>query len=212
MLTVTLVSGISLDPFDSSVLFLHLSLLLPHLLHCQPLSSLHLFQYFKPIQMEGDISEEGVIALPKLDGFLATLTFYPEHFVVSNIMSSKSYPHRIPQKHFYKLKDYVFMVESELYKTEKSGKPNAMAIIDLQTGSAFNPKERYRILQDLKKKFEELLGEYNIFVNSEDWFKPLLLRTSTAFSQNYHEPLTLHHNMIYEVLLDDQGWIERVWW
>ena len=164
---------------------------------------------FKPVLIE-NMSKDGVVALPKLDGYPATLKFYPKHFVVSNITACKSYSHRIPPEIYYVLKDYAFLVESELYQTQTHGKPNAMAIIDLQTASAFNPKERYKILQDLKHKFQVLLSQYNIFVNSEEWFKPLIVDRVTPFSQVYTEPITLQDDKIYEVLLDEKGNVDTV--
>ena len=107
----------------------------------------------------------------KLDGVLATLKFYNSHFVVSNNLKSESFPHSLPKEIIHRLKDFSFMVESELYDSIFSSfdKPKPMAIIDLHT-SSFSAIERMDIIQKIKKEMAKPLQEYFIFFQGEQLF------------------------------------------
>ena len=105
----------------------------------------------------------------KLDGVLATLKFYSHHFVVTNNIKSESFPHSLPKHLTHRLKDFSFMVESELYESMFTAinKPKPMAIIDLHI-SSFLAIERMNILQKLKKIMAKPLQEYFIFFQGKE--------------------------------------------
>ena len=152
---------------------------------------------YKPIYSNQKRKVEAVISLPKLDGYPATLRFYETHFVVSNSMTSYSISHNFSQRDYYVIKDYKFLVESELYDCSRA--PNAMAIIDIQTGDAFTAKTRYEIIQLLKDKYQDLFSKYNIFFNSE---KYTLSLSVNGIKRKKTDNLELKDGHIYEVLLN----------
>ena len=159
--------------------------------------------YDKINQLRKQKADSTFAILPKLDGYPATLVFYESHFIIKNIMKSTSYSHQIPQRIYHILRDYIFLVESELYDTPGDLKPNAMAIIDIQSGDTFTAIERYQILQKLKNKLKMVLVEYNIFFNGQDLLEPLSDKLIQQQQRASESPPTLIHDKIYEVLLDN---------
>lgn len=155
---------------------------------------------FKPIHSTTVKDEAATIILPKLDGYPGTLRFYASHFVVSNSMKSYSRPHKLSPSAYHILKDYRFQVESELYNDDAW---RAMAIIDLQTGAAFNAKTRYEIMQLLRQKFQGVLANYNIFFNSAE-FTTKLSTNGIKRKREEDDDLVLRDGKIYEVLLNDK--------
>lgn len=144
------------------------------------------------------------ITLPKLDGYPATLRFYETHFTISNSMTSQSYRHKLNSRNYHIIKDYRFLVESQLYESNSSNKTNnkyAMAIIDIQTGAAFKAKTRYEIMQQLRQKFENVFSKYNIFFNCEAWAVPL---AANGMKRKRVYDLELKDGKIYEVLLNEE--------
>ena len=105
----------------------------------------------------------------KLDGILATLKFYNNHFIVTNNMKSESFPHKLPKCLIHRLKDFSFLVESNLYQSlfPAINKPNPMAIIDLHT-SSFSAIERMTIIQKLKVIMAKSLEYYFIYFQGEN--------------------------------------------
>ena len=89
----------------------------------------------------------------KLDGVSATLNFCDSHFIVTNSIKSESFSHTLTKEITHRLKDFSFIVESELYESifKTFNKPNPMAIIDLHTTS-FSAVERINIITKLKQK------------------------------------------------------------
>lgn len=153
---------------------------------------------YKPIFSQKH-KQKSSIVLSKLDGYPATLRFYETHFVVSNSMNSYSIRHNLSQREYYVIKDYAFIVESELYQCPHP--PNAMAIIDIQTGSAFTAKARYEIIQELRNKYQELFSKYNIFFNSAVFTSTL---SSNGIKRKKCNNLELRDGKIYEVLLNKE--------
>ena len=107
----------------------------------------------------------------KLDGILATLKFYNHHFVISTNQNSKSYPHTLPKKYIHRLKDFSFVVESNLYEsmfvTPADEKPKAAAIIDFHNLS-ISASRRMKIIQCLKFLMAIDLSQYLIFFQGEN--------------------------------------------
>lgn len=139
----------------------------------------------------------------KFDGILATLIFYNNHFVLYNSTFSYSYIHTLPENVVYILKDYKFLVESNLYSVVvPTGlpKPNPLVIIDIQT-STFTAFKRMKIIQHLRKALASYLYPYYIFFQGEitcddDYGKKTKLTSSN---------IPLLHNNIYEVILDNKN-------
>ena len=156
----------------------------------------------KPISRSSEEFTNTVVVLPKLDGIPASLKFYDTHFVVTNTIKSQSFPHKLSALHYYVLKDYKFLVESELYTC--SNPPNAMAIIDIQTGTTFTPIQRYEIMQRLRIAYQTTLEKYNIFFNSSE-----LLSKLSKKREHTHEEF-LKDEKIYEVLLNSKKQVIRV--
>ena len=116
----------------------------------------------------------GGFFFPKFDGVPATLIFFPHHFIIRNAIKSESFEHSLPRKIYYILKDYKFLVESDLYvskyKKEENlcqNRPNPLVIIDIQT-TAFNAEKRMSIIQILRNCLAKFLYEYFIFFQGED--------------------------------------------
>ena len=116
----------------------------------------------------------GGFFFPKFDGVPATLIFFPHHFVIRNAIKSDSFEHSLPRKIYYILKDYKFLVESDLYvskyKKEENlclNRPNPLVIIDIQT-TAFTAEKRMSIIQILRNCLAKFLYEYFIFFQGED--------------------------------------------
>ena len=151
---------------------------------------------YKPIYVKNKQNDDSIV-LPKLDGYPATLRTYETHFVISNSVTSYSIQHNLSQKDYYVIKDYKFLVESELYECLRP--PNAMAIIDIQTGDAFTAKFRYQIIQSLRSKFQDTFSKYNIFFNDETLATPL---STNGVKRKRTDNLELRDGKIYEVLLD----------
>ena len=109
----------------------------------------------------------------KFDGVPATLMFFPNHFVIRNAIKSDSFEHSLPPNVYYILKNYKFLVESDLYvskyKDEQFCKkrPNPLVIIDIQTIS-FNAQERMSIIQLLRNSLAKFLYDYFIFFQGEN--------------------------------------------
>lgn len=165
----------------------------------------------------------------KLDGVLATLKFYNHHFVVTSNLESKSFSHSLPKQLTHRLKDFSFIVESQLYESIFStvNKPKALAIIDLHT-SSFSAIERMNIIQKLKTIMDEPLSEYFIFFQGEkinkdnenyilypnkslknlnSRLKEYLIKNFIVFIKNKNgsnneENIKLEHGTIYEVCID----------
>ena len=148
----------------------------------------------------------------KFDGIPATLIFFSNHFVIRNSIKSDSFEHSLPQKVCYILKNYRFLVESELYVSKYNNhkycynreknkivikKPNPLVIIDIQT-TAFNARERILILQLLKKYLSHFLYDYFIFFQGE-YCKGILKRYPKK--QKHNNVMSLSKGFIYEVKL-----------
>ena len=194
---------------------------------CQPIHS---------DEEENDNDDSIAYIFPKLDGILATLKFYDHHFVVTNNLKSESFSHSLPSPLTHRLKDFSFIVESELYESMFSmiNKPKPMAIIDLHTTS-FTATERMNIIQTLRKIMDEPLAEYFIFfqgektnnVNYEKVFYPdnesfqkLNLRLKDYLMKNFilfvkkkrkkAAQWSLKHGKIYEVCIDKKLEITKI--
>ena len=91
---------------------------------------------------DDDDDDAAKYSLFKLDGVLATLKFYNRHFVITNNIKSESFSHTLSKRTIHRLKDFSFMVESELYESifKHFNKPSPMAIIDLHKTS-FSARE-----------------------------------------------------------------------
>ena len=158
----------------------------------------------KPKIINTDTSQTS-LQFPKLDGIPATLRFYDDYFVVTNsILYSDSYIHKLPKHIAHVLKDYYFLVESNLYtsdiKIKAERKPNPMAIIDLHL-THFNPKQRMDVIQNMKRIFGPYLYEYFIFFQGEP-----VLQSSPVPSL----PIHLKHGVIYETTLSNENIIHSV--
>ena len=105
----------------------------------------------------------------KLDGVLACLKFYNNHFVVSTNNESQSYIHSLPKKIIHRLIDFSFIVESNLYESMFATyqKPKPMAIIDFHNLS-FKANRRMNIIHCLKKLMANDLQHYFIFFQGEE--------------------------------------------
>lgn len=135
----------------------------------------------------------------KFDGVPCTLRFYRYHFVVYNSINSQSYEHCLPDDIFYILRDYSFLVESNLYESNRVQhfpKPQPMAIIDIHT-TAFTAQERMNIITKLRKGIGKYLYDYYIFFQSEPCIG---IHSLTINCEKIKEKLI--NNKIYEVLLD----------
>ena len=113
-----------------------------------------------------------IIYFFKLDGIPAILKFYDEHFVVTNDMKLELFPHVLPKDVTHRLKDFSFVVETELYESMfKSifiNKPNPMAIIDLNNdNNNFSAIDRMDIIQNLRKLYADTLKNYFIFFQGQ---------------------------------------------
>ena len=176
----------------------------------------------------------------KLDGALATLKFYDHHFVLTdNVRKSDSFPHSLPKNISHRLKDFSFIVESDLYESYFStpNKPKPMAIIDLHT-SAFSAVERMNIIQKLKIFASKPLREYFIFFQGEkiksdnassDIFYPnkslsylnskliqylkkhfiFFIKKNTNITPSQNK-FELYHGKIYEVYIDKNYNIKEI--
>ena len=174
--------------------------------------------------MPGSSFGSSVVLLPKLDGILATLIFYETHFVVTHSFRSESFVHNLSAKLYYLLKDYVFLVESDLCEAldREGGTASAsastpaaaavvaaggfgphaekmmttMAIIDLQSGDVFDPIQRYHILQKIKGNTAvySRLLEYNIFINSESLLEVLNPPTARKKGKRDVAAAIIHEN------------------
>ena len=198
----------------------------------------------KPIHESDDEEEDDsppsqYYTFPKLDGVLATLKFYNHHFVVTNNLKSESFSHSLPKHLTHRLKDFSFIVESQLYESIFStiNKPKAMAIIDLHTTS-FSAIERMNIIQKLKIIMDEPLSAYFIFfqgekINNESYIfypnksleklnsrlKEYLIKNFIIFikrssenndNNNHEKNIILKHGTIYEVVIDRMHNIQSV--
>lgn len=158
---------------------------------------------FKPIYHSKELEKATI--LPKLDGYPATLRFYETHFIISNSMRSDSFPHNLSPRDYHVIKDYRFLVESELYQCPHP--PNAMAIIDIQTGAAFTAKGRYEIIQQLKTKYQNVFCKLNIFFNSEQFTSQL---SGNGTKRKRTDDLELRDGKIYEVLLNKEHQVVKI--
>lgn len=148
--------------------------------------------------------------LPKLDGIPALLKFYPQHFVLTTDLVSISFCHTLRPRTVHVLKDYSFLVESNLYVSQLPSasrglpKPNPMTIIDLKF-VVFDAEKRMGIIQELRKKFKDELYPYYIFFQGE----PVSLSMTTSTP---HPPVltSLVHNKIYEVQLSSEITVEAL--
>ena len=106
----------------------------------------------------------------KLDGVPATLKFYDNHFIVTNTTKSESFSHSLPEDVTHRLRDFSFVVETQLYKSIfkpiNVNKPDPMAIIDLKAIN-FSAKYRMDIIQALKRLYADILQNYFIFFQDE---------------------------------------------
>ena len=127
---------------------------------------------FKPINDNNNHDDNCYYTFYKLDGVLATLKFYDNHFVLTNNVKSESFSHSLSKRIIHTLKDFSFLVESELYESifKTFNKPNPMAIIDLHT-TAFSTRERMDIIQKLKRKMAKSLQHYLIFFQGDEKIK-----------------------------------------
>ena len=137
----------------------------------------------------------------KFDGVPATLTFFSNHFVVTNSISSLSFEHSLSRPVVHILRDYFFLVESNLYVSEiptgGPDKPRPMVIIDINT-TVFDATERMEIIQALRKHLRHHLYDYYIFFQGE------IRGEVTHTHRDRDEKLDashLLHNSIYEVKL-----------
>ena len=181
----------------------------------------------KPIHDDSNSDDDNSsYTFSKLDGILATLKFYSHHFVVTNNLRSESFPHSLPKQLTHRLKDFSFIVESQLYQSIFS-MVDAMAIIDLHT-SSFSAIERMNIIQKLKTIMDKPLSEYFIFFqgekinkNNEKYIfypdrslknlnsrlKEYLIKNFIVFiksndSNNEKKKIKLENGIIYEVCID----------
>ena len=168
-----------------------------------PISSKPLHQLFHNMENSGnnDNNNNGKSIysfFKKFDGIPATLIFYRRHFILRNSIMSKSYEHFLPENISYILRDYHFLVESNLYSSKNSfdtRKPKPMVIIDIQT-NAFTARERMSIVQLLRNNIAEYLYEYFIFFQGESCNGVL-----TQHLKNYSSTSLLEIGKIYEVKL-----------
>lgn len=146
---------------------------------------------------------------PKLDGNCGTLRVYDKHFVLSvDGIASTSHPHLLPHGVVYSLRDFLFVVETDLYDINKKDYKPA-AIIDIKT-TAFNAEQRMDIIQTLRTKYSHVLAPYYIFFQGE-----LLSADRMEDVNEEEEEENLEDNLkicvkkplinghIYEVLLDN---------
>lgn len=140
--------------------------------------------------------------LPKLDGNCATLQFYEKHFVISptNLVNS-SHPHLLSPFIIHVLRDYLFVIETDLYSTSRY-RPSA--IIDIKT-AILDAEKRMDIIQELRKRYRLSLAPYYIFFQGETLIKRVPLDKHDTVKD-------LKDGEIYEVLLDvnNSTYIERV--
>lgn len=142
--------------------------------------------------------------LPKLDGKCAALRFSERHFIISvNNVASSSHAHLIPYSVVHILRDYIFLVETDLYTINTQYRPSA--IIDIKT-SVFNAEQRMDIIQHLRVNLWHHLAPYHIFFQGEDVMQ----------NDNNSEQVVGSHELqdgdIYEVLLDvdDPTYVRKV--
>lgn len=151
--------------------------------------------------------------LPKLDGIPAALKFYPNHFVLTNDLVSFSFQHTIKPRTFHVLRDYSFLVESDLYvsrlpyRTRGLPKPNPVSIIDLRS-NIFNAEKRMEIIQELRKIFKDELYRYYIFFQGEILDDEREI-TTTQTTRSTSSQLLIH-NKIYEVQLSSELSVEAL--
>ena len=119
----------------------------------------------------------------KLDGILANLKFYNHHFIISSNIKSESFPHSLPKRIIHRIKDFTFMIESDLYETrfpKTYSKPHPLAIIDLYTTS-FTAIERMDIIQKIKKVAAKYLQEYFIFFQDEKYYNNMVINKNILY-------------------------------
>lgn len=173
----------------------------------------------KPLHKAIIPKKKGCIYFKKFDGIPATLIFFPHHFIIRNAIKSESFEHSLPREIYYILKDYKFLVESDLYVSKYKRKnenyfrarPDPLVIIDIQTNT-FNANERITIIQLLKNRLAKHLYDYFIFFQGEkcnsflvsEKIRPPRRIEKTIKNKKKKknkEPLLLSKGTIYEVKL-----------
>lgn len=164
----------------------------------------------KPIHAV-NVPKDGIY-FKKFDGVPATLTFFPSYFVVRNSLKSESFEHSLPRKVYYILKNYQFLVESELYVSKYQNeflkkslkKPNPLVIIDVET-TAFDATERLAMIQALRISLARFLYEYFIFFQGEKC-------NGVLKKPEEKNAISLSRISIYEVVLsrDNKTIVERI--
>ena len=105
--------------------------------------------------------------LPKLDGTNATLLFYDKHFIVTACAGgSTSHPHLLAPVMVHSLKDFTFIVETDLYRVDDS-RYRPSAIIDIRT-NRFDAEGRMDIIQKFRRRWRNELASYYIFFQGEE--------------------------------------------
>ena len=189
----------------------------------------------KPVHLN-TINETYQYKLLKLDGILANLKFYNQHFVITSNIKSESFVHSLPRNIIHRLKDFTFMIESELYDKRTFDNKKPLAIIDLYTTS-FIAVERMNIIQEIKKVAAPYLLKYDIFFQDEMYYNSIIGRDNRFYPnlnlimipsklkkyvrQNYIpfvkeskedniSRINLQHGKIYEVYINSNYKIERI--
>ena len=150
----------------------------------------------------------------KFDGIPATLKFYAHHFVIMNSISSNSFQHSLTKPIVHSLRDFYFLVESNLYESEISNskleKPLPLVIIDLHT-TAFNATRRMNIIQVLRQKFAKYLYDYFIFFQGEIQITDKKNNDDNNVNNNNNiSKQNLIHNEIYETRLSSENKVEYI--
>lgn len=163
-----------------------------------PIPSQSVRSDIKPIHVANFVPGENDIAycFPKIDGYRGTLKILSHHYIITaDRLSCTSHPHLLKQNIVHSLRDFVFIVETDLYYDAKY-RPST--IVDIETPSSFNAEERMDIIQHLRKRFRLDLAPYHIFFQGE-------LDVTTTIDKHSIDnnfSVKLVDGCIYEVLLD----------
>ena len=136
--------------------------------------------------------------LLKLNGQKGNLEFYDKHFVINTRLKSTSHPHLLSLAILHKLRDFNFIVETDLYPVNHY---RPTAIIDINTLD-FNAEQRMDIIQKLRIRLRNELAPYYIFFQGETGI--------LGQKEKEEEIKSLKDGKIYEVLLNEKQEVERV--